>query len=77
MNMLDTLMPSNVETRRTLADMIMEKLNAVGATTEADNKKVRISAKANDGGTSNLPLTNESHQLMDYEKPGRQILQKA
>lgn len=45
MTALDALMPSNVETRKTLADMIMEKLNAAEAATEGgDNKKIRISA---------------------------------
>ncbi|KAG8745783.1 snoRNA-binding rRNA-processing protein [Ceratobasidium sp. 414] len=44
---LDTLMPSNVETRKTLADMIMEKLNAADASPEGTvAKKVRISTRA-------------------------------
>ncbi|CAE6439776.1 unnamed protein product [Rhizoctonia solani] len=48
MTTLDALMPSNIETRKTLADMIMEKLNAAEAATEgAENKKIRISAKPN------------------------------
>ncbi|CAE6404372.1 unnamed protein product [Rhizoctonia solani] len=48
MTTLDALMPSNVETRKTLADMIMEKLNAAeAATEEVGNKKIRISAKPN------------------------------
>ncbi|KAB5595323.1 hypothetical protein CTheo_1195 [Ceratobasidium theobromae] len=72
MNMLDTLMPSNVETRRTLADMIMEKLNAVGATTEADNKKVRISAKANDGAGPPDPAEGLNPKVVEvYTKVGQ------
>ncbi|KAL5636685.1 hypothetical protein ACGC1H_000595 [Rhizoctonia solani] len=48
MTTLDALMPSNVETRKTLADMIMEKLNAAeAATEELGNKKIRISTKPN------------------------------
>ncbi|KAJ1308922.1 hypothetical protein OPQ81_004607 [Rhizoctonia solani] len=48
MTTLDALMPSNVETRKTLADMIMEKLNAAEKATEGtENKKIRISAKPN------------------------------
>ncbi|CAE6465368.1 unnamed protein product [Rhizoctonia solani] len=48
MTTLDALMPSNVETRRTLADMIMEKLNAAEAAVEGtETKKIRISAKPN------------------------------
>ncbi|CAE6491997.1 unnamed protein product [Rhizoctonia solani] len=48
MTTLDALMPSNVETRKTLADMIMEKLNAAEAATEGtENKKIRISVKPN------------------------------
>ncbi|CAE6406218.1 unnamed protein product [Rhizoctonia solani] len=46
MTALDALMPSNVETRKTLADMIMEKLNAAEAATGGtENKTIRISAK--------------------------------
>ncbi|KAG8752796.1 snoRNA-binding rRNA-processing protein [Ceratobasidium sp. 423] len=48
MTTLDALMPSNVETRKTLADMIMEKLNAAEAAIEGtETKKIRISAKPN------------------------------
>ncbi|CEL59812.1 putative protein C13G1,09 OS=Schizosaccharomyces pombe (strain 972 / ATCC 24843) GN=SPBC13G1.09 PE=1 SV=1 [Rhizoctonia solani AG-1 IB] len=48
MTTLDALMPSNVETRKTLADMIMEKLNAAEAATEGvESKTIRISAKPN------------------------------
>ncbi|KAG9078516.1 snoRNA-binding rRNA-processing protein, partial [Ceratobasidium sp. 370] len=47
MTALDALMPSNVETRKTLADMIMEKLNAADASPEGiAAKKVRISTTA-------------------------------
>ncbi|KAG9127152.1 snoRNA-binding rRNA-processing protein [Ceratobasidium sp. 392] len=44
MTALDALMPSNIETRKTLADMIMEKLNAADSSPEGTGaKKVRIS----------------------------------
>ncbi|QRV87522.1 Bystin [Ceratobasidium sp. AG-Ba] len=47
MTALDAFMPSNVETRKTLADMIMEKLNAADASPEgATAKKVRVSTSA-------------------------------
>ncbi|CUA69400.1 Bystin [Bos taurus] [Rhizoctonia solani] len=48
MTALDALMPSNAETRKTLADMIMEKLNAAEAATEGTEiKKIRISTNPN------------------------------
>ncbi|KAF8607566.1 Bystin-domain-containing protein [Ceratobasidium sp. AG-I] len=43
MTTLDALMPANVETRKTLADMIMEKLNAAESAEGTGLKKVRIS----------------------------------
>ncbi|KAG8765067.1 snoRNA-binding rRNA-processing protein [Ceratobasidium sp. 428] len=47
MTALDALMPPNVETRKTLADMIMEKLNAADASTDgAGVKEVHISTAA-------------------------------
>ncbi|KAG8694530.1 snoRNA-binding rRNA-processing protein [Ceratobasidium sp. 395] len=47
MTALDALMPPNVETRKTLADMIMEKLNAADASTDGTGaKKVHISTVA-------------------------------
>lgn len=43
MTTLDALMPANIETRKTLADMIMEKLNAAESAESTGPKKVRIS----------------------------------
>ncbi|CAE7226370.1 unnamed protein product [Rhizoctonia solani] len=55
MTTLDALMPSNVETRKTLADMIMEKLNAADAAAEGTDKTIRISAKPNSQGETGPP----------------------
>jgi essential nuclear protein 1 len=57
MTTLDALMPSNVETRKTLADMIMEKLNAADNSPEGTAaKKVRISttADSHEGSYNNV-----------------------
>ncbi|KAH7343520.1 Bystin-domain-containing protein [Rhizoctonia solani] len=76
MTTLDALMPSNVETRKTLADMIMEKLNAAETATEGtENKKIRISAKPNSQEAEGLnPKVVEVYtkvgQLLNHYKSG-------
>ncbi|KAG8721992.1 snoRNA-binding rRNA-processing protein [Ceratobasidium sp. 394] len=82
MTALDALMPSNVETRKTLADMIMEKLNAADASPEGVvAKKVRISTtvEAHQDGPPNpaeglnpkvVEVYTKVGQLLNHYKSG-------
>ncbi|QRV72652.1 Bystin [Ceratobasidium sp. AG-Ba] len=82
MTALDAFMPSSVETRKTLADMIMEKLNAADASPEgARAKKVRVStaAEAREDGPPNpaeglnpkvVEVYTKVGQLLNHYKSG-------
>jgi essential nuclear protein 1 len=71
MTTLDALMPSNVESRKTLADMIMEKLNAADSSLEgATAKKVRISTKdSREGSFFHAPIESILNSSLDEDGP--------